>query len=294
MPHPLTIEPILRNALLEDLGHGNDVTSENIIPPNAEATAVMRARSRGVIAGTRIAEMVFQMVDPSLETHRYVTSGEAVLKNKELLSIQGSAQSILAAERVALNFISHLSGIATATAAYVKETKGTKAKICCTRKTLPGLRSLQKYAVLAGGGANHRFGLDDAILIKDNHIAAAGGIRQAIEAAQNFRANYAEPLRIEVETRTLEEVDEVLAVGGIDVIMLDNMAVLYTDGPLNISMLSTAVERIDKRFETEASGNVTEATVGAIAASGVDAISSGALTHSVKALDISLKVELHP
>lgn len=278
MPHPLTIEPILRNALLEDLGHGNDVTSENIIPPNAQATAVMHARARGVIAGTRIAEMVFQMIDPSLETHRYVTSGESVLKNKELLSIQGSAQSILAAERVALNFISHLSGIATATAAYVKEVNGTKAKICCTRKTLPGLRSLQKYAVLAGGGANHRFGLDDAILIKDNHIAIAGGIQVALDNAQNHSGHM---MKIEIEVDTLEQLGEVLKHGGADVVMLDNM---------NAVTLTKAVDMIDGALITEASGGITLENVSEIAQTGVNFISIGALTHSVIGLDIGLDI----
>jgi len=278
MPHPLTIEPIIRNALLEDLGHGNDVTSENIIPPNAEATAVMHARSRGVIAGTRIAEMTFQMVDPSLVTHKYVTSGESVLKNKEILSIQGSAQSILAAERVALNFITHLSGIATATAAYVEKTKGTKAKICCTRKTLPGLRSLQKYAVLAGGGANHRFGLDDAILIKDNHIAIAGGIKAALDNAQNHSGHM---MKIEIEVDTLAQLEDVLAHGGADVVMLDNM---------DADMLRKAVSLIDGALTTEASGGITLENVGEIAQTGVDFISIGALTHSVIGLDIGLDI----
>jgi len=278
MPHSLVIEPIIRNALLEDLGHGNDVTSENIIPPNATATAVMHARSRGIIAGSRIAETAFKMVDPTLVTHRYVRSGEAVLKNKEILSIQGSAQSILAGERVALNFISHLSGIATATAAYVEQTKGTKAKICCTRKTLPGLRSLQKYAVLAGGGANHRFGLDDAILIKDNHIAIAGSIQAALDNAQNHSGHM---MKIEIEVDTLKQLEEVLAHGGADVVMLDNM---------DAKTLIEAVAMIDGALTTEASGGITLDNVGEIAQTGVDFISIGALTHSVIGLDIGLDI----
>lgn len=280
MPHPLTIEPIIRNALLEDLGHGNDVTSENIISPDAQATAVMRARSRGVIAGTRIAEQVFLMVDPSLQTRRYVSSGDSVLKNKEILSIQGSAQSILAAERVALNFISHLSGIATATAAYVKEIEGTKAKICCTRKTLPGIRSLQKYAVLAGGGANHRFGLDDAILIKDNHIAIAGGIKAALDNAQSHSGHM---MKIEIEVDTLQQLEEVLKHGGADVVMLDNM---------NAKELAQAIKMIDGALITEASGGITIENVGEIAQTGVDFISIGALTHSVMGLDIGLDINV--
>ena len=278
MPHPLIIEPIIRNALLEDLGHGNDVTSENIIPPDATTTAVMRTRARGVIAGTRIAEMVFKTVDPTLVANRYVASGEAVLKNKEILSIQGSAQSIMAAERVALNFITHLSGVATATASYVEKIKGTKAKICCTRKTLPGLRSLQKYAVLAGGGANHRFGLDDAILIKDNHIAIAGGIQAALDNAQTHSGHM---MKIEIEVDTLAQLEEVLKHGAADVVMLDNM---------DVETLRKAVEMIDGALVTEASGGITLENVSDVAASGVDFISIGALTHSVVGLDIGLDI----
>ncbi|MFK7839817.1 MAG: carboxylating nicotinate-nucleotide diphosphorylase [Bdellovibrionales bacterium] len=278
MPHTLVVEPIIRNALLEDLGHGNDVTSENIIPPEATATAVMRARERGVIAGTRIAEMVFEMVDPSLTIHRYVTSGEHVLKNKEILSVQGSAQSILAGERVALNFITHLSGIASLTARYVDAIKESNAKICCTRKTLPGLRSLQKYAVLAGGGANHRFGLDDAILIKDNHIAIAGGIHAALDNAQNHSGHM---MKIEIEVDTLDQLDDVLKHGGADVVMLDNM-----DAPT----LKKAVKAIDGALTTEASGGITLENVSEIGRTGVDFISIGALTHSAIGLDIGLDI----
>lgn len=280
MPHRLTIEPIVRNALLEDLGHGNDVTSENIIPPSAQTTAVMHARERGVVAGAKIAEMVFKMVDPNLETHCYVNSGDTVLKNKELLSIQGSARSILAAERVALNFITHLSGVASATAVYVKEVKGTKAKICCTRKTMPGLRSLQKYAVLAGGGANHRFGLDDAILIKDNHIAIAGGIKAALDNAQNHSGHM---MKIEIEVDTLKQLEEVLKHGGADVVMLDNM---------DVKTLEKAITLIDGKLITEASGGITLDNVSSIANTGVDFISIGALTHSVVGLDIGLDINV--
>ncbi len=278
MQHSLIVEPIIRQALLEDLGHGNDVTSENIIPSDARATAVMHARSRGVIAGVGVAEQVFKMVDPTLETRRYVNSGEAVLKGKEILSIQGSAQSILAAERVALNFISHLSGVASATAQYVEAVKGSKARICCTRKTLPGLRSLQKYAVLAGGGANHRFGLDDAILIKDNHIAIAGGIGPALDNVQTHSGHM---MKIEIEVDTLDQLKEVLTHGGADVVMLDNM---------DVATLQKAVAMIDGALITEASGGVTLKNVAEIAATGVDYISIGALTHSVIALDVGLDI----
>ncbi len=278
--HPLVIEPLIRQAILEDLGHGNDVTSENIIPPDKQATAVMHARTRGVVAGIRVAEMAFRMIDPALVMNRYVSSGDAVLKGKEILSIQGSAQSIMAGERVALNFISHLSGVASLTARYVAEVKGTDAKICCTRKTIPGLRTLQKYAVLAGGGSNHRFGLDDCVLIKDNHIAIAGGVKQALDKA---KAHTGHMMKVEIEVDTLAQLEEVLAHGGADVVMLDNM------DPV---MLIKAVKLIDGKLITEASGGVTLETVGDIAKTGVDYISVGALTHSAPSLDIGLDITL--
>lgn len=278
--HSLTIEPIIRQAILEDLGHGNDVTSENIIPPEAQATAVMHARVRGVVAGTRIAEMVFKTVDPTLETHRYISSGENILKGKEILSVQGSAQSILVGERTALNFISHLSGVATATAAYMKEIKGTNAKICCTRKTIPGLRSLQKYAVLAGGGSNHRFGLDDCVLIKDNHIAIAGGVAKALSGV---RARTGHMMKVEIEVDTLGQLEEVLKHGGADVVMLDNM---------NPETLIKAVKIIDGTLVTEASGGITLETAREIAETGVDYLSVGALTHSAVSLDIGLDINI--
>ncbi len=284
---------IISAAFSEDLRDG-DVTTLATIPRSTQAKATFLAKESGVISGCTVVERVFRTLDSALSVTWQKHDGDWVDKGVIFGEVNGPAHAILSAERIALNLMQRMSGIATATKRMVDAARPHPARILDTRKTALGLRLLDKWAVLTGGGHNHRIGLFDMIMIKDNHIAAAGGIRQAIEAAQNFRANYAEPLRIEVETRTLEEVDEVLAVGGIDVIMLDNMAVLDTDGSLNISMLSAAVQRIDKRYETEASGNVTEATVGAIAASGVDAISSGALTHSVKALDISLKVELHP
>ena len=278
--HPLTIEPIIRQAILEDLGHGNDVTSENLIPPEAEATAVMHARTRGIIAGVRVAEMVFRMIDPDLTLNRYVNSGDSVLKGKEVLSIQGSAQSILAGERVALNFLSHLSGIATMTGSYVKEIKGTDARICCTRKTIPGLRTLQKYAVLAGGGSNHRFGLDDCVLIKDNHIAIAGGVKKALDQA---KAHTGHMMKVEIEVDTLEQLEEVLKHGGADVVMLDNM---------EPQMLRKAVDLIGGALITEASGGITLETAREIAETGVDYLSVGALTHSAPSLDIGLDINL--
>lgn len=277
--HPLTIEPIVRQALLEDLGHGNDVTSENIIPANAEATAVMHARERGVVAGIRVAETAFRLVDPDLVINRYISSGEKVLKGKEILSVQGSAQSILAGERVALNFISHLSGVASATAQYVEAVQGTKAKICCTRKTIPGLRTLQKYAVLAGGGRNHRFGLDDSVLIKDNHIAIAGGVDAALDQAT---AHTGHMMKVEIEVDTLKQLEAVLKHGGADVVMLDNMTP---------ETLAKAVKMIDGALVTEASGGITLENVRDIAQSGVDYISIGALTHSVISLDIGLDIK---
>lgn len=287
------LQDIISAAFSEDLRDG-DVTTLATIPRSTQAQAAFLAKESGVISGCTVVDRVFRTLDDHLSVTWQKFDGDWVDKGMIFGEVSGPAHAILSAERIALNLMQRMSGIATATKRMVDAAKPHSARILDTRKTAPGLRLLDKWAVLTGGGHNHRIGLFDMIMIKDNHIAAAGGIRQAIKAAQTYRASCAKPLRIEVETSTLEEVDEVLAVGGIDVIMLDNMAVLETDGSLNISMLSAAVQRIGKRYETEASGNVTEATVGAIAASGVDAISSGALTHSVKALDISLKIELHP
>lgn len=278
--HPLVIEPIIRNALLEDLGHGRDITSQATIPSGKKATAVMRAREAGVIAGIDVAVMAFQLVDNALNIETFVQNGGTVSAGADILNVSGNAQSILIGERVALNFASHLSGIATATTKYVEAIAGTKAKICCTRKTLPGLRVLQKAAVLAGGGANHRFGLDDCVLIKDNHIAVAGGIAAVLDATKN---KIGHTTKIEIEVDTLDQLREVMEHGGADIVMLDNMAP---------DMLKKAVSMVDGTMITEASGGITLKNVRDIAEAGVDYISVGALTHSVTVLDLGLDISI--
>ncbi len=276
-----SIRDLIRQALAED---GTDVTSEALIPADTATTAIMRAREDGVIAGLDVAKMAFQLVDPTLQITAHKSNSDLVSKSDTLLTITGSARAILKAERVALNFASHLSGIATLTRRYVDAVSGTKAQILDTRKTLPALRALQKEAVLAGGGTNHRFGLDDAILIKDNHIAVAGSIAAALECAKQSKANVN---FIEIEVDTLDQLQQVLAYhdthGGVDIVMLDNMTP---------AQLKEAVELVDGHIQTEASGGVTLDSVRAIAENGVDRISIGALTHSVCALDIGLDIDL--
>jgi nicotinate-nucleotide pyrophosphorylase (carboxylating) len=274
-PHNLLIEPIVRHALDEDLGRAGDITSELTIEAHARATAKLVARKAGTIAGLVAAECAFRLVDPALKFTYEMPDGSTVAAGTMLAVIEGPARAVLTSERVALNFAGHLSGVATATHALVEAVAGTKARIVCTRKTTPGLRVLEKYAVRCGGGFNHRFGLDDAILIKDNHIVAAGGIRPAIE---RVRAGVAHMTKIELEVDTLEQLEEALALG-VDTILLDNM-------PPDI--LRRAVAMAKGRAVLEASGNVTLATVRAIAESGVDYISSGAITHSAANLDLGL------
>jgi len=277
--HALALEQIVKDALLEDLGRGTDITSEAVIPADLNAQAVINSRHDGVIAGVEIAKIAFRLVDPSLEITAHKDDGDVIQAGNDILSVKGSARSITTAERVALNFASHLSGIATQTAAYVAKVAGTKAKICCTRKTLPGLRGVQKQAVLLGGGSNHRFGLDDAILIKDNHIAMAGGVAAVLDAA---RARCSHMMKIEIEVDTPAQLEAVLSHGGADVVLLDNM---------DIATLSEAVRMVDGALVTEASGGVTLNSVESIAKSGVDYISVGALTHSVTAIDLGLDIK---
>ena len=274
-PPALLIEPAVRTALEEDLGSAGDITSALTIPDGAQAVARLIARKPGHIAGLICAEVAFRLVDPTLRFTAVMADGDAVEAGAPLATIAGPAHSLLTGERVALNFLGHLSGVATATAALVAVVAGTKARIVCTRKTIPGLRALQKYAVRCGGGFNHRFGLDDAVLVKDNHIAAAGGIAPALS---RLRAGLGHMARVEVEVDTLAQLEEVLALG-VDTVLLDNMPP---------QMLQQAVALTKGRATLEASGNVTLATVRAIAESGVDYISSGAITHSAPNLDIGL------
>ncbi|MFD2170245.1 carboxylating nicotinate-nucleotide diphosphorylase [Tumebacillus lipolyticus] len=270
------IERAVRAALEEDIGSG-DVTTNSIVPKDKEGHATLLAKEPGVIAGLEVAVRAFHQIDPTLEVNVLVKDGDAVATGTPLMEVAGSARSILIAERVALNFLQRLSGIATRTAKFVELVRYYNAKIVDTRKTTPGLRALEKYAVVVGGGRNHRFGLFDAVLIKDNHIEIAGGVKQAIMAA---RHQIPHTMRVEVEVESLEQIDEALEVKA-DIIMLDNMTP---------DTMREAVEKIAGRAMIEASGGVTEETIIDIAKTGVDYISIGALTHSIRALDISLDI----
>jgi nicotinate-nucleotide pyrophosphorylase (carboxylating) len=274
-PHNLLVEPIVRHALEEDLGRAGDITTDLTVPADARARASLVARKSGTIAGLVVAERAFRLVDPALSFVYEASDGSSVAAGAVLAAIEGPARAVLTAERVALNFAGHLSGIATATHALVEAVAGTKARIVCTRKTTPGLRVLEKYAVRCGGGFNHRFGLDDAVLIKDNHIVASGGITSAVK---RVRAGTAHMVKIEVEVDTLAQLEEALALG-VDTILLDNM---------KPETLRQAVAVAKGRAALEASGNVTLATARAIAQTGVDYISSGAITHSAPNLDVAL------
>jgi nicotinate-nucleotide pyrophosphorylase (carboxylating) len=277
---PLVIGDAVRRALAEDLGRAGDVTSTAVIAANATARAVMVARQPGVIAGLPLAAACFRELSPSIAVSAAVQDGATVEKGTRLMSIAGPARAILSGERAALNFVGHLSGVATLTATYVRAAQDTKMRVCCTRKTTPGLRALEKYAVRCGGGFNHRFGLDDAILIKDNHIAVAGGVRPALEQA---RAVAGHLVKIEIEVDTLAQLREVIASGLADAVLLDNM---------DIETLRKAVHINGGLLTLEASGGVTLETIAAIAATGVDYASSGALTHSAPNLDVALDIDV--
>lgn len=272
---PLLYDDLVRATLREDLGLAGDVTTDAIVPEGLNAKAALVARKPGVIAGLDVANHAFRLLDPKMTIRIECPDGEKVAAGETIATFFGSARALLTGERTALNFLCHLSGIATATAQLCAAIDGHKARIVCTRKTTPGLRALEKYAVRMGGGSNHRFGLDDAVLIKDNHIAIAGGIRRAVECVRKLAGHLT---KIEVEVDTLAQLDEVLALE-VDVVLLDNMPP---------ATLAEAVRMIDGRCLAEASGNVTRETVAAIAASGVDLISVGWLTHSAPALDIGL------
>ena len=277
LPRVMT-EPVVRAALLEDLGRAGDITADATIPEGAEAIIAMAARQDGVVAGIDLAAIAFELIDPALKIDTLIVDGGAVTKGDKVMRVSGRARAILTAERVTLNFAGHLSGVATLTNTMVKLVEGTGARIVCTRKTTPGLRALEKRAVRLGGGANHRLGLDDAILIKDNHVAVSGGITAAVTRAREAIGHL---VKIEVECDTLDQVAEAAGLG-IDVIMLDNM------GP---DRLREAVALIDGRAVSEASGGIAAETVRAVAEAGVDYISSGAITHSAPTLDLGLDFE---
>src|SRR3954469_21336259 len=271
----IMVEPSVRAALLEDLGRAGDLTTDAIVPAGARTETALMARQSGVVAGLDYALIAFALIDPTIEVIVERADGSRLAPGDLIAVIRGPARGILTAERTALNFLCHLSGIASATRGIVDAISGYKAQVVCTRKTMPGLRAAQKYAVRVGGGSNHRFGLDDAVLIKDNHVAIAGSVTEALKRA---KAGVGHLVKIELEVDTLDQLREALD-HGVDAVLLDNM---------DPETLTAAVGMVAGRAITEASGRITPATAPSIAASGVDLISIGWLTHSVSILDIGL------
>ncbi len=276
--YPVLYEPVVRRALEEDLGRAGDLTTDAIIPPDTTASAHLIARREGCIAGLEVSASAFRLLAESVRASFSAKDGDHVSAGSCLAKIEGPARAILSAERVALNFLGHLSGVATTTSLLVAAVEGYKAGIACTRKTTPGLRALEKYAVRAGGGSNHRFGLDDAVLIKDNHLVVARGISRAVE---RIRQSVGHMVKVQLEVDTLDQLREGLSCP-IDAVLLDNMSP---------EVLREAVEIVGGKVITEASGNITVETARDIAAAGVDLISAGWLTHSAPSLDVSLEIE---
>ena len=277
---PLEIEQAVTRALMEDLGRAGDITSIATVPEETRGRALVVARKAGVISGLPLVAEAFRRLSPQIEIEAFARDGAAIAAGAKLMTIAGEARAILAAERTALNFIGHLSGIATATAQFVERIAHTKARVICTRKTTPGLRALEKYAVRCGGGFNHRFGLDDAMLIKDNHIAVAGGISAVLRRAKQAAGHL---VKIEIEVDSLDQLEEVLKVGLADVVLIDNFG---------LASMRRAVAMVAGRLVIEASGGITLEAAAAIAETGIDYLSSGALTHSVQNLDIGLDIEM--
>ncbi len=271
----LMLEPLVRSALLEDLGRAGDLTTDAIVPADAQAELRLVARQEGVLAGLDMARLAFRALDAQSRFEPVLRDGSELAPGQEIARIHGSARAILTAERVALNYLCHLSGVATATASIARAIADTGARVTCTRKTMPGLRALQKYAVRVGGGSNHRFGLDDAVLIKDNHIALAGGVAEALARA---RAGVGHMVQIQLEVDTLEQLEVALSLG-VEVVLLDNM---------DLDTLRTAVSMARGRAVTEASGRITPETARAVAETGVVQIAVGWITHSARVLDIGL------
>jgi len=271
-------EEVVRGALAEDLGRGGDLTTDAVVPAASLSRGRVISRAAGVVAGLAPGASVFQLLDPDLEVTFEVSDGDHVVAGSVLMTVSGRTRPILTGERTALNLVGRLSGVATLTRAFVDAVAGSGARVSCTRKTTPGLRTLEKYAVRCGGGTNHRFGLDDAVLVKDNHVAVAGSVRAAVERA---RAAVGHTVIVEVEVDTLEQLGEALEVGA-DAVLLDNM---------NIDELRRAVEMVGGRLVTEASGGITLDTAAAAAATGVDLLSIGALTHSAPSLDLTLELD---
>jgi nicotinate-nucleotide pyrophosphorylase (carboxylating) len=276
--YPILYEPLIRRALEEDLGRAGDLTSDAVLPPDLRGEARIVARAAGRLAGLPASLSAFRILDPEIEIETRAADGEDVAAGAVLATVRGAARSLLSAERTALNLLGRLCGIATATRDLVRLVEPHGARIVCTRKTTPGLRALEKYAVRCGGGHNHRFGLDDAVLVKDNHVALAGGLRTAVERARRAVGHL---VKIEVEVDSLAMLREALDLG-VDVVLLDNMSV---------ETLREAVTLARGRAITEASGGITPETAAAIAATGVDLLSLGWLTHSAPALDVALDVE---
>ncbi len=277
---PLEIEVAVARALAEDLGRAGDITSIATVPEETRGRAIVVARKSGVISGLPLVAETFRKLAPQIEIEPHARDGAAIKAAAKLMTIAGDARAILGAERSALNFLGHMSGIATATAEFVKRIAHTRARVICTRKTTPGLRALEKYAVRCGGGYNHRFGLDDAMLIKDNHIAVAGGIRAVLTGAKQAAGHL---VKIEIEVDSLDQLREVLDVGLADVVLIDNF---------DLESMRRAVAMVAGRLVIEASGGITLDTAAAIAETGIDYLSSGALTHSVQNLDVGLDIEM--
>lgn len=276
-PPDLTVEPLVRSTLLEDLGRAGDITTDALIAPGLQASAAVVAREVGTVSGTRAAAMAFRLLDPEFRCETVVADGRQVAAGDVVMRLAGHARTLLTGERTALNFLCRLSGIASATASLVAAVRGHDVAVTCTRKTTPGLRALEKAAVRAGGGANHRFGLDDAVLIKDNHIALAGGVSAAIRRARDRIGHL---VKLEVEVDTLAQLEEAMAEAP-DAVLLDNMTP---------DTLRQAVRVIDGRAVAEASGRITVETAPAIAATGIDILSAGWLTHSARSLDLGLDI----
>lgn len=289
----MLVEDQVRHALLEDLGRAGDITTQAVIAPARKAIARLNARDPGVLAGLAFARAAFRLVDPAIEVETRVADGERLAAGQDVAVISGPAQGVLSAERVALNYLMHLSGVATLTDRYAREIAHTPARITCTRKTMPGLRAAEKYAVRLGGGSSHRYGLDDAILIKDNHIAVAGGVREAIRSARAFAGHL---VRIEVEVDRLAQLEDALAEGP-DVVLLDNMgpALLSDAVAMNRAhsgLSGDAYQGNRRRIQLEASGNVSLDTVRAIAETGVDYISTSKITMAAPTLDLGLDIDI--
>ncbi len=276
---PLLYEDVVRRALVEDLGRAGDITTDAVVPAGQTASAVLVARAPGRLAGLDAALQAFRLLDPDCRVDVRLADGADAIRGARIALVEGGAHALLAAERTALNLLGHLSGIATATREVVARLEGLSTRVVCTRKTTPGLRALEKHAVRAGGGSSHRYGLDDAVLVKDNHVALAGGVAEAV---RRVRASVGHMVKVEVEVDTLEQLEQALG-ASVDAVLLDNM---------DLATLREAVRRTGRRALTEASGGIRPDSVRAVAETGVDLVSLGWLTHSAPSLDVALEVQV--